>query len=222
LSIVPVKSDTAIVTFEDWTLRIRRATLQPARLLLMIHGWTGDENSMWVFVRDLPTNYCMLAPRAPHGAPSGGYSWRAPSDGHRRPATIDDLRPSAAALIALVDAYGAQNALDTTQLDVMGFSQGAVLTNALSLLYPQRLRRAVVLAGFMPAGAERLIEEHPLQGKPFFVAHGTLDEMVSIEDARRSVKLLERAGAPVTFCEDDVGHKVSASCLRAMQAFLLG
>jgi predicted esterase len=74
----------------------------------------------------------------------------------------------------------------------------------------------------MPAGAERLIEEHPLQGKPFFVAHGTLDEMVSIEDARRSVKLLERAGAPVTFCEDDVGHKVSASCLRAMQAFLLG
>ena len=28
-----------------------------------------------------------------------------------------------------------------------------------------------------------------------------------------------RAGAQVTFCEDEVGHKVSASCLRALKDF---
>jgi predicted esterase len=55
--------------------------------------------------------------------------------------------------------------------------------------------------------------------KSFFVAHGSLDEMVNIAYARQSVQLLEAAGAQVTFCEDEVGHKVSAGCLRGLQAF---
>jgi predicted esterase len=31
--------------------------------------------------------------------------------------------------------------------------------------------------------------------------------------------LLESAGADVTFCEDEVGHKVSAHCLHALEDF---
>jgi predicted esterase len=33
------------------------------------------------------------------------------------------------------------------------------------------------------------------------------------------VSLLENAGAQVSFCEAEVGHKVSADCLRALQSF---
>jgi phospholipase/carboxylesterase len=58
-----------------------------------------------------------------------------------------------------------------------------------------------------------------LKGKPVFVAHGTRDETVTIESARASIEILEQAGAQVTFCEDDVGHKVSAGCLRALKDF---
>jgi predicted esterase len=32
--------------------------------------------------------------------------------------------------------------------------------------------------------------------------------------------LLEKAGAQVTYCEGEVGHKVSADCLRALKEFL--
>jgi phospholipase/carboxylesterase len=58
-----------------------------------------------------------------------------------------------------------------------------------------------------------------LEGKPFFAAHGTRDETVTIDVARASMEILEQAGAKVTFCEDDVGHKVSAACLRALKSF---
>jgi predicted esterase len=58
-----------------------------------------------------------------------------------------------------------------------------------------------------------------LEGKPFFVAHGTKDEMVTIERARASIELLEQAGANVTYCEDEVGHKVSVTCLRSLKKF---
>jgi phospholipase/carboxylesterase len=58
-----------------------------------------------------------------------------------------------------------------------------------------------------------------LEGKPFFIAHGTKDETVSIQHARESREILERAGAQVTYSEDEVGHKVSANCLRALKEF---
>src|SRR5512143_3327901 len=43
---------------------------------LMLHGWTGDENSMWVFASRLPENCWLVAPRAPYLSPLGGFSWR--------------------------------------------------------------------------------------------------------------------------------------------------
>jgi predicted esterase len=67
---------------------------------------------------------------------------------------------------------------------------------------------------------EELVAKRPLDGKPFFVAHGTLDEMVPVERARQSIAVLEQAGAQVTYCEAEVAHRVSADCLRALKSFL--
>jgi predicted esterase len=66
---------------------------------------------------------------------------------------------------------------------------------------------------------EELVAQQPLAGKPFFVVHGTKDQMVTIERARSSVEILEQAGAQVTYCEDEVGHKVSVTCLRGLKKF---
>jgi phospholipase/carboxylesterase len=187
--------------------------------MLMLHGWTGDENSMWVFGRDLPPQYLLLAPRAPHAAQPSGYSWRPLVEGtHGRP-SAEMMRPSADSLIRLIDEYCAAVGVDASQFDVMGFSQGAVMTNLLALLYPQRIRRAGILAGFVPGGVESLVAARPLEAKPFFIAHGTQDELVPIERARQSIAVLEAAGAQVTYCEAEVGHKVSADCLRALKQF---
>ena len=214
-----IPNEAELITFHDWTLRVRPASRQPARLLLLLHGWTGDENSMWVFVRNFPLDYWIIAPRAPYATEPSGYSWRASQPNARRWPSLEDFDSSADALIALVDTYASQNQMDARQFDVIGFSQGAALTNAISLLYPERVRRAGALAGFLPAGSESLIEKHSLNGKPFFVAHGTLDEMVKIEYARQSVEMLERAGAHVTFYEDEIGHKLGTSGLHALEEY---
>ncbi len=206
------------MALDQWTMRVRRATERPARLLLLVHGWTGDENSMWIFVRNFPRSYEVIAPRAPYTTTPSGYSWQAPQEGsHERP-SFADLKPAVGQLLSFVDAYASRNDLDASQFNAMGFSQGAALVSMVVLMHPERVRRAALLAGFVPEGAEPLAEARPLAGKPLFIAHGTQDQMVNIEIARRSVKLLEQAGADVTYCEDDVGHKVSARCLRALEA----
>jgi phospholipase/carboxylesterase len=218
---MPDPNNAALITFKDWTLRVRESTLPSPRLMLLIHGLTGDENSMWVFAHNLPAGYWIVAPRAPHPSQmqQGGYSWRpADSEPEDRP-RLEQLRDSAEALLHLVDDYAASVGIDASTFDVMGFSQGAAMSSLLAFLFPERIRKVGILAGFVPGGLEELVTQRPLEGKPFFIAHGTKDETVSIQRARESMEILERAGAQVTYCEDEVGHKVSASCLRALKEF---
>ncbi len=212
--------NTDLIEFEDWTLRIRKTDHPSPRLLLMLHGFTGDENSMWVFARDLPSHYWIVAPRAPHVTEPSGYSWRPLHAGTYGRPSLEQLRPAAEALIRLVDAYQLSAKIDARVFDLMGFSQGAAMSNLLVFLYPERIRKTGILAGFVPSGLDELVAQRPLAGKPFFVAHGTKDEMVPVERARASIEILEQAGAQVTYCEDEVGHKVSLTCLRALKDFL--
>jgi phospholipase/carboxylesterase len=212
--------NTELIEFEGWTLRVLPARTKK-RLLLLIHGYTGDENSMWVFAQGLSSHYGMIAPRAPHSVETGGYSWRPLLLSDFGKPTLDQLRVPAEALIRLVDAYQASTGVDASTFDVMGFSQGAVMCNVLSFLYPERIRRAGILAGFIPAGLETLISNHPLEGKHIFVAHGTRDETVTIDRARESIDVLEQAGATVTYCEDEIGHKVSVRCLTALKNYFI-
>jgi phospholipase/carboxylesterase len=188
-------------------------------LLILIHGLTGDENSMWVFARDLPDWYWIVAPRAPHVAEQGGYSWRPPQFENLDKFGLDQLHAAAEGLIRLVDEYSASAGLDAQTFDLMGFSQGAAMSSLLTFLYPQRIRKVGILAGFVPSGLEELASRRPLAGKPFLVVHGTKDQMVPIERARASIKTLEQAGANITYCEDEVGHKVSVTCLRSLKKF---
>lgn len=212
-------NNTSLIEYHGWTLRVREATPPPSRLLLMIHGWTGDENSMWVFARNFPADVAIIAPRGIHVSPQGGFSWRPHREGTFGRPSLADFRESAEGLLRLVDEYQAEARVDASRFDVMGFSQGAAMSNVMACLYPGRVRKVGILAGFMPSGMEELVAQKPLAGKPYFVTHGTQDNLVPIDRARASMSLLEQAGAHITYCEADVGHKVSADCLRALETF---
>jgi len=216
---VQIVPDTELIQFEGWTIRVKKSTHPAPRLLLMIHGLTGDENSMWVFARDLPAHYWIIAPRAPFTAKPFGYSWQS-NQVDLEYSTYEQLLPNAEALIKLVEAYQAVVKIEAQDFDVMGFSQGAAMSSVLTFLYPDRIHKTGLLAGFVPSGLEAMTSTQPLHGKPFFVSHGTKDETISIDRARASVKLLEQAGANLTYCEDEVGHKISLPCLRALREFL--
>ena len=213
------KTDAEIHEFRDWVFRYRPGLGAPAHFLLMLHGWTGDENSMWYFARTIPEQTAILAPRAPYPAPEGGYTWRSVTPGTWGYPTVDDLRPAAEAFLGFVDGWAHSLGLDPHPFDLVGFSQGAALSYVITILHPKLVRTLTALSGFMPGGADGLMIPNLLEGKPVFVAHGRQDDMVPVEKAHRSVDLLEKSGALVTYCESDGGHKVSRECLKGMELF---
>jgi phospholipase/carboxylesterase len=185
----------------------------PYKVLLLLHGWTGDENSMWIFTPRLPRNYLILAPRGITKTPLGGYGWQ-DEKANAWPTAVD-FQQAIGDLLKLVDSIE-YSGIDTSNFDVMGFSQGAALAYSLALTYPDRIGKLAGLSGFLPDGLDSEIAQEALRGKHVFVAHGLRDEMVPLSKAREAVQGLKDAKAEVLYCEDNVGHKLSSGCFRGL------
>ena len=201
----------------EWVLQVRQPEGQgPFPLILLLHGWTGDEHSMLIFTSRLPKNAILVSPRALYPAPLSGYSWY--TDRSKIWPWLDDFRPAVKAIVELLTPANFPHA-DVQRIHLVGFSQGAALTYTFAFLHPERVVSLAGLSGFVPDGVDVFIAARPLAGKRIFVSHGTEDELVPVERAREGLDLLERAGGEVVYCEDEVGHKLSATCFQSMQDF---
>lgn len=210
---------------ERWDDHILRIS-HPAQeghfpVLILLHGWSGDETSMDLFAGKLRRKYLVAAPRGIVKVVTGGYGWQNYLPGNW-PQT-DEFKPAMQYLDSLLtwltEKYP-QGGFDRPNW--MGFSQGGGLAYTWALHHPQRVNKLAGLATFLPNGAAALAAGKPLAGKEFFVSHGTRDTMVPIGRGRQSVQILEEAGARVRYCESETGHQVSLDCVRAMEAYFDG
>ncbi len=188
------------------------------RLCLLLHGWTGDEYSMDVFLRTVPARYRIISPRGPVKAAEHGYGWVEYRPGALAPFT--DYQAAARDLLSAVESWISQHQLPGGKLSLVGFSQGAGMALSFALTYPERMERVASLSGFLPQAALPPPETITLAGLNVFVSHGARDKIVPVERARQAAAWLKTAGAEVTYCEADVGHRLSAYCHRQLKELL--
>jgi phospholipase/carboxylesterase len=210
-------NDQATVAMDGWVMKIHQPEgVGPFPVLLMIHGWTGDENSMWVFSQRLPKTALLIAPRGLFSTIGGGYSWY-PKINKPLP-WFDDFTTAVERLFDTITVSNFPSG-DFSSFHLIGFSQGAALAYTMVIHYPERIASLAGLSGFLPDGASAWLHSGRLNGLPTFIAHGSQDERVPVERARSAVAQLEQAGAKVIYCEDNVGHKLSAKCFHGLEAF---
>ncbi len=212
------KNQTSLIKINGWTFRIKEPHQQSneTRVLLLLHGYFGNENAMWILTNPLPDGYNMLAPRAPVKLGDNQFSWH--EIGPQWP-DIEHYQNLTDQLLARVDSWTQQNAPNVSRYDVMGFSQGAVMAYALAILHPERVDRIAAIAGFIPQNWKPEVKVDALKNKHFFIAHGTEDETVPVKKARDASQWLEENGADVKFCTAETGHKISANCFNGLGEF---
>lgn len=209
--------ESKLISINNCVIRFHQPMVKgPSPLVLLLHGWTGDENSMWIFTSRLPRNAMLISPRGLFKTRAGGYSWH-PEISEPWP-SLNDFLPAVERLFSILSSekFPAGN---FSELHILGFSQGAALAYCFAAIHPERVAMVAGLSGFLPGDASEWLTPGRWHGLPMFVAHGSEDELVPVALARKSVDMLEKAGAIVAYCEDNVGHKLSAKCFRGLEAF---
>ena len=217
----PSSQDAQALTGLIHTIR-RPPNIDPTRrtsAAILLHGWAGDETVMRVFDQVVPKTVTIIRPRAPIALAEGGYIWfdhRNQGDdqrqaGHRR--ATDRLTHF---LEQLPTVYP----IDPQRLLLIGFSQGGVMCNFIALSRPD------LVAGVAPLAARLIDPPAPLPraasliGLPVFIAHGTKDPIIPIEEARHSRRIYRQLGAHITYGEYATGHKMNTQARRDLTAWV--
>lgn len=203
---------------KNWPFMIKNPAQQAEqpKIILLLHGHLGNEKSMWILTNRLPESYTCIAPRAPVKTGENQYSW------HKiipQWPGLDHYHELAENVLERVHSWCDKNDMECNIIDVMGFSQGAVLAYALAFLYPDIIGKVAALASFIPEAWKPEIDTKSLKNKSFFIAHGTEDEIVPIQKAKKTAEWLEEHGANITFCTSEIGHKLSADCFKGLGKF---
>lgn len=212
------KQEIEKIKIDQWPFRVQYPNNQPesSRLMLLLHGHQGNENAMWILTKPLPKDFYLLAPRAPVKTGKDQYSWHEITPQWPELQIYHNLADK---IISRVDYWLGEQEIKIDIYDVMGFSQGAVMAYALATLFPEKIGKVAALAGFIPQRWQEQLDLTKVSGKAFFIAHGTQDDIIPIKKAHQAADILQEKGAQVTFCEAEIGHKLSANCFKGLGEF---
>lgn len=201
--------------------RIRPPTDQPAGVLSLWHGRGADENDLFPLLDILDPDRRLIGvtPRGPLMLPPGGAHWYEIRElGYPDPATFKETY---AAATEWFDEWLEEQDVDHGRVIIAGFSQGAVMSYALTL-GAGRPRPAGLMAfsGFIPTVEDFTIEPARSRGLPVVVGHGTYDPIIGVEWGREARAKLEGAGADLIYREYPLPHTIDPEFLRSLRAWV--
>ena len=181
-------------------------------LLLLLHGYGSNEEDLFSFASELPSEYFVISARAPYKLPPYGHAWYAINfTGNQRDFT-DNVQAanSRDKISAFIDELVNEYPIDSQNVTLIGFSQGCILSYAVALSYPEKIKRVVAMSGYLNTGIIKDgYEKNDFSNLKMFVSHGSSDQTVPVEWARKAKPILESLNINFVYKEYPVGHGVA-------------
>lgn len=181
-------------------------------LLLLLHGYGSNEEDLFSFASELPNDSYVISVRAPYDLQPYGHAWYAihfDADENKFSDNVQ-AKQSVELIAGFIDEIVKQYPIDAKNVTLIGFSQGAILSYATALTYPEKVAKVVALSGYfnqeiMP----EVIDTNAISHLKFFVSHGSVDQVIPVDWARKAKPALENLGLKVEYLEYPVGHGVA-------------
>lgn len=180
--------------------------------LILLHGYGSNEEDLFSFASELPEEYYVISVRAPYDLMYGSYAWYAINfdANENKFSDLDQARSSRDLIVNFIDECISKYAIDAENVNLIGFSQGAILSTAIALSYPEKINRVIALSGYIDLGiAIENFREKEVTKVKFFVSHGDVDQVIPVDWARKTKPILESLGINVTYKEYPIGHGVA-------------
>jgi phospholipase/carboxylesterase len=196
----------------EYLIREPKIKLDTNPVLLLLHGYGSNEEDLFSFSTELPDEYYIVSARAPYDVQYGSYAWYAINfdADENKFSDHNQARESRDKIAVFIDELVANYPIDSNKTTLIGFSQGAILSYAVALSYPEKVQRVVAMSGYLNT---EIIKEDYLRNSfsnlKIFASHGTVDQVIPVEWGRKAKLILENLGIATTYKEYPIGHGVS-------------
>ncbi len=194
-----------------------------APLIILCHGYGSDENDLFSFAAELPEELFVISLRAPHTMQPFGNAWYAINfdADQNKWNDVEQAKDSRDQIAQFIDKACAEFSVNPENVTLLGFSQGTILSYAVALTYPEKVKNIIALSGYV---SEDMLEEDyeskNFSHLDFYCSHGSVDQVIPVDWARKAPKFLDKLNIKNTYSEFPVGHGVAPQNFYALKEWL--
>jgi phospholipase/carboxylesterase len=194
-----------------------------APALIMLHGYGSDENDLFSFASELPKELFIISVRAPYQLQPFGNAWYAINFDADQNKWSDDeqAKISRDKISNFIDEAINLYPINKNNVNLLGFSQGTILSYAVALSYPEKVKNIIALSGYINLDiiAEGF-QNNNLNHLNVYCSHGSVDQVIPVEWARRTPEILKKLNVTHVYEEFPVGHGVAPQNFYAFKKWL--
>ncbi len=193
-------------------------------LILMLHGYGSNKEDLFSFANELPKEYIIISVEAPLSLGFGGNAWysidfNAAGD---KFSNTDEGIASRNKISNFIDEAIENYPIDEQNISLLGFSQGCILSFALALSEPQKIKNVIGLSGYI----DLKLVEGDYKTRDFshlgvYNSHGSVDQVIPVDWARNNQHILKELSIDFIYEEFPVGHGVSPHNFHSFKNWLL-
>jgi phospholipase/carboxylesterase len=196
----------------EYKIREPKIKQEQNPLLLLLHGYGSNEDDLFSFASELPDTYYIISARAPYDLQYGSYAWYAINfdADQNKFSDHEQAKVSRDLIVTFIDELIDTYPIDINNITLIGFSQGSILSYAVALSNPEKIKKVVALSGYVsePILAENY-KNNDFSKLSIFASHGTVDQVIPVEWARKTKPFLDALGIQAVYKEYPVGHGVA-------------
>ncbi len=190
--------------------------------LILLHGLGSNEKDLFSFAQHFGTEWLVLSPRGPISIGQNRYSW---FPLHRNQSgwtyNYQDVTQARESVIQYVNEVVEKYGVNASNVCLGGFSQGAILSLATGLKYPDKIKGIVSLSGHLyPEVKSDIANQASLSKSRIFISHGKQDQVLPHEPMRQSVKELKEMGIQVSDYWYNSQHTISSENFKDLLSWL--
>lgn len=196
-----------ILTFVE---KLPKLPIENPPLLILLHGYGSNELDLFSFANELPDSLVIVSLRAPYEMGYGGYAWydiNLDSENNKF-SDLNQARESLKKIKTTIDYLKTKYSTNPNNTFLLGFSQGAILSYALSFNFPNKIQHVIALSGYL--NTELMPKENIEKiNTDYYISHGTVDQVIPVDWARKAGPFLDSKELKNEYSEYPVGHGVA-------------
>ena len=188
-------------------------------LIILIHGYGSNEKDLFSLIDYLPKEAYIISLRGPIELFNNSYAWYdIYVDASNKFYDHEGAKKIRDELSKFIDEIIKHSNIDSDNITLIGFSQGAILSHAISYSYPGKIKNIMALSGVIDEKIMKRADSKPKTN--IYISHGTNDNMIDYHISRESLNFYKSKDIDFTFESYDQGHGINEKNLKSLIIWL--
>ncbi|MDR1877352.1 MAG: phospholipase [Flavobacteriaceae bacterium] len=206
----------------NYLLREPKSATEKPSLILLLHGYGSNEQDLFSFAEELPDDAYIISLRAIRDTTMGGYAWYdLDFSGGVRMVDAKQATEAQQVIFQFIEQVSSKYPFDKNNINLLGFSQGAIISFSLALHHPDKFKKVLCLSGYPEPELLKDVElGKDFSQLEFFFSHGKDDPVIPIAWSRQFKSICEELNLDYEYHEYLAGHGINSENYYDMLNFL--